>query len=168
MIDYFIRVQRWPKNQDLKFKRIKLDIANPPPSPPPSPDAPSTILFLMACQQSVRRSKNHHSTSKSCDRISAKLSKRKYINRWKELLWRKTFFLELGHSRCKIGLILVQHLAENGIILEQHYVQPKCAPSRAALLTGNLRFVFFSSLSFLRLFSSYLYSYINMVSITGF
>lgn len=30
----------------------------------------------------------------------------------------------------------LQHLAEDGIILEQHYVMPKCAPSRAALLTG--------------------------------
>ena len=31
----------------------------------------------------------------------------------------------------------LNHLATSGVILEQHYVQPKCAPSRAALLTGR-------------------------------
>ena len=28
-------------------------------------------------------------------------------------------------------------LAKQGVILEQNYVQPKCAPSRAALMTGE-------------------------------
>jgi hypothetical protein len=31
-------------------------------------------------------------------------------------------------------------LAKQGVILEQNYVQPKCAPSRAALMTGVNRF----------------------------
>ena len=31
----------------------------------------------------------------------------------------------------------LNHLATTGIILDQNYVQPKCAPSRAALLTGR-------------------------------
>ena len=31
----------------------------------------------------------------------------------------------------------LNELARQGVILEQNYVQPKCAPSRAALLTGN-------------------------------
>ena len=31
----------------------------------------------------------------------------------------------------------LQDLAKDGVILEQNYVQPKCSPSRAALLTGN-------------------------------
>ena len=30
----------------------------------------------------------------------------------------------------------LHHLAKAGVILEQNYVQPKCAPSRAALMTG--------------------------------
>ena len=30
----------------------------------------------------------------------------------------------------------LQFLADNGVVLEQNYVQPKCAPSRAAILTG--------------------------------
>ena len=29
------------------------------------------------------------------------------------------------------------NLAKEGVILEQNYVQPKCAPSRAALMTGD-------------------------------
>ena len=28
-------------------------------------------------------------------------------------------------------------LAKEGVVLEQNYVQPKCAPSRAALMTGD-------------------------------
>ena len=32
----------------------------------------------------------------------------------------------------------LQFLADNGVILEQNYVQPKCAPSRAAILTGTV------------------------------
>ena len=28
-------------------------------------------------------------------------------------------------------------LAKQGVVLEQNYVQPKCAPSRAALMTGD-------------------------------
>ena len=31
----------------------------------------------------------------------------------------------------------LHQLATQGIVLEQNYVQPKCAPSRAALLTGR-------------------------------
>ena len=31
----------------------------------------------------------------------------------------------------------LSQLASTGVILEQNYVQPKCAPSRAALLTGR-------------------------------
>ena len=31
----------------------------------------------------------------------------------------------------------LHHLARSGVILEQNYVLPKCAPSRAALLTGR-------------------------------
>ena len=31
----------------------------------------------------------------------------------------------------------LQDLAKAGVILEQNYVQPKCSPSRAALMTGN-------------------------------
>ena len=30
-------------------------------------------------------------------------------------------------------------LAKDGVILEQNYVQPKCSPSRAALMTGIFR-----------------------------
>lgn len=46
----------------------------------------------------------------------------------------------------------LQKLAEKGIILENHYVQPICTPTRAALLTGyypihtgrQVRFVYFA------------------------
>ena len=31
----------------------------------------------------------------------------------------------------------LQDLAKAGVILEQNYVQTKCSPSRAALMTGN-------------------------------
>jgi len=31
----------------------------------------------------------------------------------------------------------LHQLASDGVILEKHYVQPKCAPSRAALMTGS-------------------------------
>ena len=31
----------------------------------------------------------------------------------------------------------LQDLAKAGVILEQNYVQPKCSPSRAALMTGK-------------------------------
>ena len=34
----------------------------------------------------------------------------------------------------------LQDLAKAGVILEQNYVQPKCAPSRAALMTGRYPF----------------------------
>ena len=34
----------------------------------------------------------------------------------------------------------LQDLAKTGVILEQNYVQPKCAPSRAALMTGRYPF----------------------------
>jgi len=31
----------------------------------------------------------------------------------------------------------LQQLAEEGLILNQHYAHPVCSPSRAALMTGN-------------------------------
>jgi len=48
---------------------------------------------------------------------------------------------DLGHNdvswhNYQILTPTLQALADDGIILEQHYAQPKCAPSRAALLTG--------------------------------
>ena len=37
----------------------------------------------------------------------------------------------------------LQDLAKAGVILEQNYVQTKCAPSRAALMTGDLMLYLF-------------------------
>ena len=35
----------------------------------------------------------------------------------------------------------LEYLAREGVILEQNYVQTKCAPSRAALLTGGISLI---------------------------
>ena len=35
----------------------------------------------------------------------------------------------------------LEYLARSGVILEQNYVQTKCAPSRAALLTGGISLI---------------------------
>ena len=38
---------------------------------------------------------------------------------------------------CVLQAPTMASLAKQGVILEQNYVQPKCAPSRAALMTGE-------------------------------
>ena len=40
---------------------------------------------------------------------------------------------------CVLQAPTMAGLAKQGVILEQNYVQPKCAPSRAALMTGETR-----------------------------
>ena len=39
---------------------------------------------------------------------------------------------------CVLQAPTMAGLAKQGVILEQNYVQPKCAPSRAALMTGDM------------------------------
>ena len=45
-------------------------------------------------------------------------------------------FADVSWNNPKMKTPTLQRLASDGIILEQFYAQPKCSPSRAALLTG--------------------------------
>ena len=54
-------------------------------------------------------------------------------------LWNSwTFFkMEKGVEDSVLQAPTMASLAKEGVVLEQNYVQPKCAPSRAALMTGD-------------------------------
>ena len=54
---------------------------------------------------------------------------------------------DIGYHNSDVISPSIDGLARNGITLEQNYVQPRCTPSRAALLTGMYSiFIVFSNL----------------------
>eukprot|EP00116_Pleurobrachia_bachei_P009942 sb/3470204/ len=44
---------------------------------------------------------------------------------------------DVGFQGSDISTPVLDNLAENGVILEQHYGQPMCAPSRASFISGR-------------------------------
>ena len=60
---------------------------------------------------------------------------KKHVSSW--MLWKKLLTLWKGIQDKSLQAPTMASLAKQGVVLEQNYVQPKCAPSRAALMTGD-------------------------------
>ena len=97
---------------------------------PSSTDSPTSFSFL----QMILGSTMSRGTTQPCRSYQWQerlLSSSTFMNP-QNLLWHNK-----GLDNSSLQAPTLASLAKEGVVLEQNYVQPKCAPSRAALMTGD-------------------------------